>query len=378
MHCARRPGIAVFGVNSKMKTMRIVALVAGLVWAGAVSAAEDYLHYCPLKKGDPISTIKEFYQIGAEPMALNNKGGAGTPSYAYDFKEYGVTIFLDENWRIVHLIFKRPFGGKIEGIRVGDQAPELIEKKGKPLTKVQGALDLAQREAWSKRKREIIEQLPNPAPKEQVMKAFAAVEQVNSQPLLYSSGWVYKNADGVAVRYDIGATEEQVQGIVSEKGTGPAPAYEVAAGKLTEATVTGFFRQTDQAYSKETPDAYMAQFADSYTIRINDKLLTDGKKIRLAELQRNVAPALPHLLETGVHSVVLAADGQSAVAKVTITERYRKQVGVMRNISTVVSQVFHNFAVTDEATVHLVLDRGIIKITRTEIEHRESSENEGK
>jgi hypothetical protein len=360
-----------------MKTIRIFALLVGLSLAGAVSATEDYLHYCPLKKGDPISTIKEFYQIGAEPKALNNKGGAGTPSYAYDFKEYGVTIFLDENWRILHLIFKRPFGGKIEGIRVGDHAPELIEKKGQPFTKVQGAPDLAQREAWSKRKREIIEQLPNPAPKEQVMQAFAAVEQVNSQPLLFSSGWVYKSAEG-AVRYDIGATEDQVQGIVSEKGTGPAPSYEVTAGRLTEATVNGFFHQVDQAYGAATPDAYMTQFADGYSIKMNDRLLTDGKKMRLAELQKNVAPETPHLLETAVHSVALAADGQSAVAKVTITERYRKQAGVMRNISTVLRPVFHNFAVIDEATVHLVLDRGVIKITRTEIDHRESSENEGK
>lgn len=171
-----------------MNTIRIIAILAGLALAGAVSAAEDYLHYCPLKKGDPITTVKEFYQIGAEPKALNNKGVAGTPSYGYEFKEYGVAILLDENWRVVHLNFKRPFGGKIEGGRIGDPAPELIAVKGQPFKKVLGMVDLAQREAWSKRKREIIEQLPNPAPREQVMRAFAAVEQVNSQPLLFSSG----------------------------------------------------------------------------------------------------------------------------------------------------------------------------------------------
>jgi len=361
-----------------MKTIRIFALLACLVWAGAASAAEDYLHYCPLKKGDPISTVKEFYQIGTEPKALNNKGAAGTPSYVYEFKEYGVTIYLDENWRVLHLTFKRPFGGKIEGIRVGDHAPELIEKRGQPYTKVQGMLDLGQREAWSKRKREIIEQLPNPAPKDQVMKAFAAVEQVNAQPLLFSSGWMFKGADGVVVRYDVGVTEEVVQEVLSEKGTGPGPSYDVAASTLSEATVSSFFRQVDQTYTKGTPDAYMAQFADSYTIKINDRLFTDGKKMRWSEVQKNMAPELPRLLETVVHSVALAQDGQSAVAKVTITERYRKQIGVMRNISTTLRPVMHNFAVIDDATVHLVLDRGVIKITRTEVEHRESSENEGK
>lgn len=361
-----------------MKTIRIFALMAGLVWAGAASASEDYLHYCLLKKGDPINTIKEFYQIGAEPKALNNKGAAGKPSYAYEFKEYGVTIFLDENWRVLHLVFRRPFAGKIEGIRVGDYAPDLIELKGQPFSKVQGMLDLEQREAWSRRKREIIEQLPNPAPREEVMKAFAAVEQVNSQPLLFSAGWLYKNTDGTVVRYDVGATEQMVQEILSEKGTGPSPSYKVTASTLTEAIVNGFFRQADQTYTTGTPDAYMAQFADSYTIKVNGRLLTEGKKIRLAEVQKNMAPDSPHLLETAVHSVALAADGQSAVAKVTTTERYRKQIGVMKNISTTLRPVLHNFAVTEEDSIHLVLDRGAIKITRTEVDRRDISENEGK
>ncbi|MBA5687677.1 hypothetical protein [Rugamonas apoptosis] len=361
-----------------MKTIRIFAFMAGLALVGADSAAEDYLHYCPLKKGDPISTVKEFYQIGAEPKALNNKGAAGTPSYAYEFKEYGVVIFLNENWRVLHLSFKRPFAGKIEGIKVGDFAPGLIQMKGQPFKKVQGMLDQEQREAWFKRKREIIEQLPNPAPREQVMKAFAAVEQVNSQPLLFSSGWLYKNADGAVVRYDVGATEEMVQEILSEKGTGPRPSYEVAVSTLTEATVNDFFRRADQTYTTGAADAYMAQFADSYTIKINGRLLIDGKKTRWSEVQRNTWPELPHLLETIVHSVALAADGQSAVAKVTMTERYRKQVGAIKNISTTLRPVLHNFAVVDEATVHLVLDRGVIKITRTEVERRDSSENQGK
>ena len=86
----------------------------------------------------------------------------------------------------------------------------------------------------------------------------------------------------------------------------------------------------------------------------------------------------PHLMETTIHSLEVAADGQSAVAKVTITERYREQVGVIRTISTTLRPVLHNFAVSDQATVHLVLDRGAIKITRTEIERRDKSENEGK
>ena len=361
-----------------MKTIRIFVLLAGLALAGVVSAADDYLHYCPLKKGDPISTVKDFYQIGVEPRALNNKGAAGKPSYGYEFKEYGVAIFLDENWRLLHLSFKPPFRGKVEGIRIGDRASELIEIKGQPFSKVLGTLDLGQREAWSKRKREIIEQLPNPAPTEQVMRAFAAVEQVNSQPLLFSSGWMYKSTEGSLVRYDVSATAEEVQEIVSERGTGPSPSYRVAAGTLSEATVNAFFRRADQTYTTGTPDAYMAQFADSLTIKINDRLITDGKKMRWSEVMKNMSPDWPHLLETAVHSIALAADGQSAVAKVTSTERYRKQAGVIRNISTTLRPVLHNFAVIDEATVHLVLDRGVIKITRIEVEHRDSSENEGK
>ena len=338
---------------------------------GSAWAAEDYLQNCPLKKGDQLSAIKDFYKISAEPKALE-KPSPGNSSYAYTFLEYGVVLYLDENKRVQALRFERPFAGHVDGVAVGDEKSQLPNE---PFKKVAGFADAEVIEARAKHKREIIDGLPNPAPREQVLKAFAAIEELNAQPFSASSGWIYKSYDGAMVRYDIGSISNRVQTILTERGTALQGAK---VGSLTQQSVQEFFHHGDQLYNASKLDEYMVRFAENYTIKVNDKLITQGKRARQQEVFEILYKEYPHLAETVVHSAAIADDGQSAIVKLTETDRYRKRIGGIGTILQEKRPMEHNFAVIDDATVRLALVGGVIKIARMDIDKREITENAGK
>jgi hypothetical protein len=169
---------------------------------------------------------------------------------------------------------------------------------------------------------------------------------------------------------------------MTERGTDPLndklPAPTTALKSITQEAIRDFFQRGDQLYTKGKLDAYLAQYADNYAIQINGKLIADGKRVRKLDVFQILVQDTPRLSETVVHAMAIADNGQTAVAKVTATERFRKQVGDIRNVSEVLRPILHNFAIIDEESISLALVDGMLKIVRTDIQHRDKSENAGK
>jgi hypothetical protein len=181
-------------------------------------AENNFLKNCPLKKGDPLSKVKEFYRVGYDPEKSERPPPGGT-SYTYHFSEYGVWIFLSSSQQVQTLRFDKPFAAKIDGVAVGDTKEMVITLKGEPLRKFQGLPDLEVSENRKKRIAEIIENLPDRSPKELVRKAFSDIEALHALPLSWNEAWVYSKAEGELRRYDFGSLSGKVQTILSDHGT---------------------------------------------------------------------------------------------------------------------------------------------------------------
>lgn len=346
---------------------------------GPAGADNEFLQNCPLKKGDPLLRVKEFYRISAEPKLLE-KLPPGVTGYFYHFPEYGVYIYFNGNKNIIAMQFGRPFSGKIERISVGDAKEYVASIHGEPVKKAQGLLDVDLIESRKKRKLEIVESLPDPSPKDQIRKAFLAIDEVNSLPVTFSTAWVFKSREGANIRYDIGSTSNKVQTIMSDNGTKEPAKIKNAPSPImaiSQQSIQDFFRRGDDFYTNGNLLDYMAQYSENYVINAKDKVILDGKRVREKNIFTILTSTRPRLSETIINSVSIAENGQNALAKITTTERYRKQVGVMRTVSKVVSEIAHNFAIIDKQDVHLALIDGTIRITRTDIHSRVETENSG-
>jgi hypothetical protein len=182
------------------------------------SGKTDFLKECPLKKGDPLSRVKEFYRVSNDPE--KHPPAPGKTQYVYHFVECGVWVFFDNALLVQTLRFDRPFSGKIEGVSVGNTKEELVKLKGEPLKKFRGIPDAEQLDDKKKLAAEIIDRLPDPAPKRLVRNAFADVEALHALPISWNEAWTYTGADRGLLRYDIGSLRGKVQTIFSDKGTG--------------------------------------------------------------------------------------------------------------------------------------------------------------
>jgi hypothetical protein len=148
---------------------------------------------------------------------------------------------------------------------------------------------------------------------------------------------------------------------------------------ITQQDVREFFKHSDQLYNQSKLDGYMAQYEQNYVVSYQGKPIPEGRQAREGQLYRLFVQQYPHLSETQVHSIAIADNGQSAVADVTITERFRLPIGEVRNALQVVDrQVFHNFAIIDQESVKLALFNGEIKIVSAEVWSHNQSENAGK
>ena len=87
-----------------------------------------YAYYSPIKQGDPISKVKEFYGLDSDPRPYKS---AQDP-WLYDLSQYGILIFLDKTFSVYVIRFDVGFKGKIEGIGIGDTEETMLKLKGEP------------------------------------------------------------------------------------------------------------------------------------------------------------------------------------------------------------------------------------------------------
>jgi hypothetical protein len=200
--------------------MKKLFLLMCFSWTGAAWAAtadSEFLQNCPIKKGDPLSKVKEFYRISAEPQMADKPTPGGSYS-SYHFTEYGVYVFFDAARNVQTLRFDRPFAGKIDGVAIGATKEEVVRLKGEPVKEFQGLPDMSVFQERKKRQQSLIENLPDPAPKELVRKAYAEIDAINALPFVYETAWIFKSSDRGFLRYDFGAFSSKVETILSDRG----------------------------------------------------------------------------------------------------------------------------------------------------------------
>jgi hypothetical protein len=171
---------------------------AGVLLLGQpLAAAEpdaDLMNTCPFAKGDSITKVRAFYGTSAEPRKM------GTAAYQFHFQQYGVWVFFDSDFLVASLRFDPPFGGKIDGVAIGATKDEVRAAKGEPTRQFQGMPDTEAAEARKQHNLDIVNALPDPAPKKQVLDAFAEIARLDAQPAAFMSAWIYGQQP--FVRYD--------------------------------------------------------------------------------------------------------------------------------------------------------------------------------
>ena len=89
---------------------------------------EHYAYYSPIKRGDPISKVKEFYKLDFDPQPFRSV----QDPWMYDLSQYGIRIFFDKAFNVYVIRFDAGFKGKIEGIGIGDTQETMLKVKGEP------------------------------------------------------------------------------------------------------------------------------------------------------------------------------------------------------------------------------------------------------
>jgi hypothetical protein len=191
--------------------MRLM-LAAALLACGAVHAQD-----CPIKQGDPIDAVKRHFSINVEPAKQPRVTPGGT-AYQYQLSGLGIWIFFDANQRVTTMRFEPPFFGSIGGVRVGDTKEAVRRARGEPQRIMdQGMPDMADLAARRQRKQELIDRLPDPAPRREVQQAFQEISRIDAQPPKWLTAWVYSPGTPNFVRYDFGGPDDTVQIIFSAR-----------------------------------------------------------------------------------------------------------------------------------------------------------------
>ena len=192
--------------------MRALLTVLGL-FAGAALAQQP----CLLKEGDSLEAVKRQFGIDANPTRQANVTPGGT-AYQYSLPDMGVWIFFDSRLRVSSLRFNKPYAGKVAGVGIGDSKDSVRRLLGEPQSVMsQGMVDVADWEARREEKKMLLDLLPDPAPKHQVMRAFEEVQRIDTRPLKYMTGWIYNARSPDFVRFDFGAPGDTVQIIFSRR-----------------------------------------------------------------------------------------------------------------------------------------------------------------
>jgi hypothetical protein len=188
-------------------SMRIPVLLA-CIGLAPVAGAQDA---CQTREGDTVEAVRKQYGLSADPAKMARTTPGGTASQ-YALVERGIWIFFDAGGRVASMRFNRPFAGKVGGIAVGDSKDTVRRLRGEPQsTMAQGMPDLLEIEDRKNRKQALLDALPDPVAKAEVLRAFADMGRIDAQPLRYLTGWLYKPGSPDFVRYDFGSPNDTVQ-----------------------------------------------------------------------------------------------------------------------------------------------------------------------
>ena len=187
--------------------IRIPVLLACLGFAAAAGAQEA----CPTREGDTVDAVRKQYGLSADPTKLPRTAPGGAAAQ-YSLVERGIVIVFDAGDRVASLRFSRPYAAKIGGVAIGDSKDTVRRLRGEPQTSAaQGPPDLLDLADRRKRKQALLEALPDPAPKAEVMRVFDDMNRIDAMPLRLLTGWLYKPGTSEYVRYDFGSPNDTVQ-----------------------------------------------------------------------------------------------------------------------------------------------------------------------
>jgi hypothetical protein len=191
-----------------------------------------FLTSCSFRAGDTVEKVKEFYKLTENPTVINPSGVLPgvlnlegdlfnhlpkPESYQqYRLESLGVWIFFGTDGKIKSLRFNRPFKGAIHGVRIGDLESDLLKKFGKPKSTFDGGIDDDFFEIREEKKRKILSELPDPAPKAKISKAFIELETLlNSVPPTLKA-MVFDPSDHSFLRLNIDRESKTVKVILTD------------------------------------------------------------------------------------------------------------------------------------------------------------------
>jgi hypothetical protein len=177
---------------------------------GVAHAQQD----CPIRTGDPVEAVKQHFRLDAEPFKYP-KPTPGGAAYHYQLADRGVWIFFDNALRVTNMRFNAPFAGKVGDVAVGDSKEAVRRVHGEPNSIMsQGMVDTRAFESRQRRKQQLIDGLPDPAPRSEVMRAFEQMKRIDAEPFPYLTAWIYYPRTPDFVRFDFGA-DDRVQIVFS-------------------------------------------------------------------------------------------------------------------------------------------------------------------
>jgi hypothetical protein len=80
--------------------------------------------------GDSIDRVKAVYNINSEPFLSN-----GTPSFNLPLSGIWFFFSADDKTALGNIRVDAPFGGRVEGVRIGDPVADILSRFGEPNTK---------------------------------------------------------------------------------------------------------------------------------------------------------------------------------------------------------------------------------------------------
>ena len=198
-----------------MAKLLIAALLTVYVLIDPALAQSDAFLFtqCRISKGDPADKVMTLYGVSGAPERLTGASPAGA-TFQYHLERYGIWVFFDEHLTVRSLRFDAPFRGRIAGVAIGDDAEQVRRANGAPARLISGLPDAAAVQRRKDSVREILEALPDPSPKRQVLDAFAAIAHLNAEPPVLMSAWVYNLGEPSFMRFDIGASDNKVRTIL--------------------------------------------------------------------------------------------------------------------------------------------------------------------
>jgi hypothetical protein len=186
---------------------RIPVLLACLGLAMAAGAQEA----CPTREGDTVDAVRKQFGLSADPVKLPRATPGGAASQ-YTLVERGIVVQFDGGGRVSSMRFHRPYVGKLGGVAIGDSKDTVRRLRGEPQsTTAQGMPDMLDLEDRRKRKQALLDALPDPVAKAEVMRVFADMNRIDTMPIRLLTGWLYKPGSADYVRYDFGSPNDTVQ-----------------------------------------------------------------------------------------------------------------------------------------------------------------------